>query len=103
MYIADHSNHKIRKISPEGITLTLYKQPIHNELGIVTTIAGSFYGFADGHSHISKFMYPRGVSVDSSNGDIYVADSSNHRIRKITATGTFIFILSTHSQLTEYC
>ena len=53
--------------------------------GVVTTVAGSSQGFGDGASDAAKFHGPIGISVDSTNGDIYVADYLNHRIRKISS------------------
>ena len=71
VYVADTNNHRIRKITPEGE---------------VTTLAGSTRGFADGAGTKAWFDEPIGVAVDSS-GNVYVADSYNHRIRKITPAG----------------
>jgi len=68
LYIADWSNHKIRKITPEGI---------------VSTVAGSTNGFADGLPSISKFSHPNSIVVDE-DGSLYISDQFNHRIRKIT-------------------
>ncbi|VDA99754.1 hypothetical protein S1OALGB6SA_827, partial [Olavius algarvensis spirochete endosymbiont] len=67
-YVADTNNHRIRKITPAGVA---------------TTLAGSTRGFADGAGTKAWFDEPIGVAVDSS-GNVYVADSYNHRIRKIT-------------------
>ncbi|WP_394758663.1 NHL repeat-containing protein [Flavobacterium sp.] len=71
LYAADSGNHKIRKISPTGV---------------VSTLAGSTSGFANGTGASAQFNSPRGIFVDSS-GAIYVADTDNHKIRKISATG----------------
>jgi len=68
LYVADTSNNRIRKI------VIATKQ--------VSTIAGSTSGFADGNGTAAKFSAPYGITIDSS-GNLYVADTSNNRIRKI--------------------
>jgi len=69
VYVADTENSRIRKITPEGL---------------VSTFAGSdARGFANGAGTEAQFNYPHGVTVDSS-GNVYVADTGNSRIRKIT-------------------
>lgn len=52
----------------------------------VTTLAGSSLGFADGAGAAAKFHYPVGIACDQQ-GNVYVGDASNHRIRKITPAG----------------
>src|SRR5437763_4589518 len=52
-----------------------------------TTLAGqASIGTADGTGSAARFFYPSGVATDSS-GNVYVADSNNHTIRKITPAG----------------
>lgn len=71
LYVADCDNNCIRKVSPEGM---------------VSTLAGGTSGFADGSGTEAKFRFPRDIAMDVT-GNIYVADTENHRIRKITSTG----------------
>ena len=72
MYVSDHSNHCIRKITPDGI---------------VTRFAGSGTPtWVDGTGAGASFKHPVGLAIDSAN-HIYVADQSNHCIRKITTPG----------------
>jgi hypothetical protein len=74
LYIADHNNHTIRKMSPAGQ---------------VTTLAGGagVSGNTDGVGSAARFNGPTSVAVDG-NGNVYVADADNTSIRKITANGT---------------
>lgn len=72
IYVADQSNHVIRKISAAGV---------------VSTFAGSgTAGFADGQGAAASFSSPAGIAIDH-NGNLYVADETNQRIRKITPGG----------------
>ena len=72
IYVADTNNHLIRKITPGGV---------------VTTLAGGGgTGATDGVGTAAYFNKPYGVAVDS-NDNIYVADTWNNRIRKITPGG----------------
>jgi sugar lactone lactonase YvrE len=75
LFIADTGNYRIRKVDTNGI---------------ITTVAGNgdfneFYG--DGWPAIyAALNYPQGVSVDT-NGNLFIADTSNQRIRKVGANG----------------
>ena len=75
VYVADTSNHTIRKITPLGVVTTFAGQP--GILGPAT---------ANGIGSQARFNLPRGVAVDSA-GNVYVADTSNHAIRKISPEG----------------
>jgi len=73
VYVADTGNDTIRKITPAGVA---------------TTLAGTAgtTGFTDGLGAAALFWGPRGVATDSA-GNVYVADTGNDTIRKITPAG----------------
>jgi sugar lactone lactonase YvrE len=73
VYVADNLNHTIRKITPAGM---------------VSTLAGAAgeKGSADGVGAAARFYRPASVAVDEV-GTLYVSDSNNHTIRKITPAG----------------
>ena len=73
VFIAESSDHTIRKITPAGV---------------VTTIAGSpgSSGSADGTGSAARFKFPEDIAVDSS-GNLYVADTGNSAIRLVTPAG----------------
>ncbi len=73
LYIADRGNYTIRKITPAGAVTTL------------AGLAGSA-GSTDGTGSAARFYGPSGVALDGS-GNVYVADTFNHTIRKITPAG----------------
>ena len=73
LFISDSGNHVIRKITPSRV---------------VSTFAGSAgnAGSVDGNGESARFWNPQGVAVDSV-GNVYVADTGNNTIRKITPMG----------------
>ncbi len=74
LYIADTYNHRIRKVTAEGL---------------ISTVAGNGtagYSGDGGLATVAQLNYPYAVAADAA-GNIYVADSLNDRIRKVTAGG----------------
>lgn len=73
LIVGDQNNHAIRQVYPDGD---------------VGTIAGSGKrGYRDAKGTEAQFSYPRHLAMDSK-GNLYVADSGNHCIRRITPDGT---------------
>ena len=74
LYIADASNHRIRKVDAAGV---------------ISTVAGDGtegFGGDGGPAAAAQLRFPWGVAPDGS-GNLYIADASNHRIRKVDAAG----------------
>ena len=74
LYIADRSNHRIRRVDANGI---------------ITTVAGTgIYGFSGdgGLATLAKLNQPFGVALGP-DGSLYIADSSNERIRRVGLDG----------------
>ena len=74
LYIADKNNHRIRKVDTAGV---------------ITTVAGTGtpnFGGDGGLATAAHLRHPEGVAVDAL-GNLYIADRSNHRIRKVVGAG----------------
>lgn len=113
LYIADYINAMIRKITPAGVVTTLVN-PSGGIFGVVSDAAGNIYytsymgqqvrkyttagsdiaiaglinttGTTDGTGTAARFNYPAGITLDAS-GNIYITESINSLIRKITPGG----------------
>ena len=77
LYVADSYNCTIRKLTPVGTNW------------VVTTIAGTAYGFGsnDGINGAAQFYLPDGLAVDRG-GNVYVADYYNNTLRIVSPVGT---------------
>lgn len=72
VYVADAgANNRIRKITPEGV---------------VSTTAGGEEGFQDGQGASARFNTPSAIALDADE-NLYVADTGNNAIRKVTPEG----------------
>jgi sugar lactone lactonase YvrE len=76
LYIADTGNHTIRRLTPAGVVSTLAGSPGQS-------------GSVDGIGAAARFNNPEGVAVDGA-GNVYVADTGNFTIRKVTPAGVVI-------------
>ena len=82
LYIADTWNHRIRKVDTEGV---------------ITTLAGTGRrgdGGDGGPASAARLAYPTGVAADAA-GNLYIADSWNHRVRKVDADGVITTFVGT--------
>ncbi|MCB1133016.1 MAG: PQQ-dependent sugar dehydrogenase, partial [Verrucomicrobiae bacterium] len=81
LYIADTGNHQIRCVDLNS--------------GLVSTLAGSVQGLADGTGTAARFSSPEGITYDPLGDFLYVADSGNKRIRGVSRSGVVTTIATT--------
>ena len=81
IYVADSFNNRIRKVTSGGV---------------VTTVAGSTFGYTDATGAAAQFSQPDGLGIDAS-GYLYVADTSSQRIRMISPGGVVTTVAGTGS------
>ncbi|MEX1115072.1 MAG: hypothetical protein WEB53_07470 [Akkermansiaceae bacterium] len=82
LFVTDRTNNLIRKITPDGVVSTHSGDPINGS------------GSTDGPVSTARFSLPSGIDIDAA-GNLYIADSSNGIIRKITADGMVSTIAGT--------
>ncbi len=81
LYIADYSNHRIRKVTPAGI---------------ISTIAGTGTSGATGiggPATAAKLHFPVAVAVDAA-GNVFIADRTNHMIKKVAASTGYLTVIA---------
>lgn len=115
MFVADSVNDSIRKITPQGVVTTFFNFPpstgpagvvIDRDSNLYVSLTGGYriekitpsgsnsliagsgaYGFADGTGAAAQFSFLGAMAIDSNTNVLYVADSFNYAIRKVTPTG----------------
>lgn len=81
LFVADQQNHTIRRVTYDGVVTTLAGAP---------GVAGS----SDGTGNGATFHDPSGITLDGA-GDLYVTDTDNYTVRKITQAGTVTTVAGT--------
>lgn len=84
VYLSDTGNHRVRRIDPNGIISTVAG----------TGVAGMDPSQEGGPAAAAQLSSPRGLSVDA-DGNLYIADSGNNRIVRISASGIFATVAGT--------
>jgi sugar lactone lactonase YvrE len=81
LFIADMFNSRVRKVTTDGV---------------ISTVAGTVFGFAGdgGPATSAALKYPKSMAVDA-NGNLFIADSYDYRIRKVTAGGIITTVAGT--------
>ena len=82
LFIADRTNHRIRKVSASGQ---------------ISTVAGTGvggFGGDGGAAALAQLYYPSSVAVSTA-GELFIADTYNHRIRKVSASGQISTVAGT--------
>lgn len=75
LYIADQLNNRIRKLTPDG------------KLSTIAGTGKASYSGDGGEATSADLNHPCGIAIDSA-GNLYIADTANNSIRKITSAGT---------------
>ena len=86
VYVADTRNHVLRRVYWNGWAETIAGK------------AGEF-GLRDGQGEDARFFSPSAVSIGP-DGEIYVADTSNHAIRRVSSTGAVVTLFAAQSCVT---
>ena len=89
LYISGSKDNKVRMVTAST--------------GIITTVAGTGlggYSGDGGQANIARLYDPRGISLDTS-GNIFIADTTNHRIRKVTISTGIITTVAGNDKLSR--
>ena len=82
LFVIDQGNHKIKKVTPAG--------------GVTTFAGNGSPGSQNGTGVNAQFSSPGGIAIDA-NDNLFISDTQNHRIRKITPSG----IVTTYAGSTQ--
>ncbi|WP_181902195.1 Ig-like domain-containing protein [Thalassotalea euphylliae] len=91
LYIADTGDHRIRRVNSAGTITTVAGEGKSGPKGFAGVAGFSGDG---GQGTAANLSSPKGVAVDSA-GNIYIADSDNHRIRKVDTLGIITTVAGT--------
>jgi uncharacterized protein (TIGR03437 family) len=81
LLVADYGNNRVRKVDPVAL--------------MISTTVGAATPIGDGAAAAaSQLLQPTGTALDAA-GNLYIADSANHRIRKVDTTGKISTIAGT--------
>ena len=86
LYIADAMNYRIRKVTTDGMINT-----------VVGTGTAGYSGDGDAATS-AQLNYPYGITIEPNNGNLYIADAMNFRIRKVTTDGVISTVANTGTQ-----
>ena len=106
VYVADNGNNAVKKIAPDGITVTTLGSGFNQPIGVAVDAAGNVYVADAGNNAVKKiapdgitittlgsgFNQPEGVAIDAA-GNVYVADNGNIAVKKIAPDGITITTL----------
>ena len=100
LYIADWANHLIRKVDPQG-TMSIVAgdgfRVICNIRELCTCLTAGNGGFntdQKGPARLLRLNFPQDVAADAQ-GNVYIADTENHRIRRLMPNGEMVTIAGT--------
>jgi sugar lactone lactonase YvrE len=101
LYIADSSNHRIRKVNAEGVITTIAGDgtTIQAGYGMEGPIITGTYGGDGGQAVAAQLNSPSGVVIDQ-RGYLFIADTDNHRVRQVDSAGMITTIAGTGSEET---
>ena len=107
VFVADLSNHAVKKIAPDGVTVTTISSAFSSPIALALDASGNIYVVDEGVNSIIKmlpngsnmvtlgsgFFSPGGIALDAT-GNIYVANNGNNNVKKMANNGTNIVTLA---------